>query len=54
VRLPVPARRGCGIEPGNRVLLAADPAIGLLVVHPLASLDAMVAGRHAAALDGAA
>ncbi|MCI0688888.1 MAG: hypothetical protein L0Y54_16900, partial [Sporichthyaceae bacterium] len=43
-RVPLPARvrRGCGIEPGDRVLLAAEPADGVLTVHPLASLDAML------------
>jgi hypothetical protein len=43
-RLPLPAhlRRGCGIEPGDRVLLAAEPAHGVLTIHPTASLDAML------------
>ena len=40
--LPVHLRRGCGIEPGDRVLLAAEPAEGVLTIHPLASLDAML------------
>jgi bifunctional DNA-binding transcriptional regulator/antitoxin component of YhaV-PrlF toxin-antitoxin module len=46
VRLPAPLRRACGIEEGNRVLLAAEPTVGVLVVHPLASLDAIVSDSH--------
>ncbi|MGC9670899.1 hypothetical protein ACNTMW_30680 [Planosporangium sp. 12N6] len=34
LRLPVTARRWCGPAAGDRVLLAADPADGLLVVYP--------------------
>ncbi|MEA2733374.1 MAG: hypothetical protein QOF70_7849 [Acetobacteraceae bacterium] len=44
VHLPAAARHACRIAAGDRVLLAAEPADGLLVVHPLATLDAMVAG----------
>jgi bifunctional DNA-binding transcriptional regulator/antitoxin component of YhaV-PrlF toxin-antitoxin module len=43
VHLPAAARRACRIIPGDRVLLAAEPADGILLVHPLATLDAMVA-----------
>jgi hypothetical protein len=32
------------IEPGDRVLLAAEPDEGLVVVHPPAGLDAMLNG----------
>jgi hypothetical protein len=46
VRLPVTIRRWCGLEPGCRVLLVADPAEGRLVVHPAAALDAMVSRHH--------
>jgi hypothetical protein len=42
VLLPAQLRCTVGIEPGDRVLLAAEPADGLLVVHPPASLDAML------------
>jgi hypothetical protein len=43
-RLPLPAylRRSSGIEPGDSVLLAAEPADGVLAIHPLASLDALL------------
>jgi bifunctional DNA-binding transcriptional regulator/antitoxin component of YhaV-PrlF toxin-antitoxin module len=44
VHLPAAARHACGIRPGDRVLLAAEPAESVLVVHPLAALDAMVSG----------
>jgi hypothetical protein len=52
LRLPAPARRRCGLDAGDRVLLVADPNAGLLVVHPPAALDAMVGWLHAAALGG--
>jgi hypothetical protein len=42
VHLPAAARHACGITPGDRILLAAEPANGVLVVRPLAALDAMV------------
>jgi bifunctional DNA-binding transcriptional regulator/antitoxin component of YhaV-PrlF toxin-antitoxin module len=35
VHLPAAARHACRITPGDRVLLAAEPADGVLVVHPL-------------------
>jgi hypothetical protein len=52
VRLPAAVRHWCGLAAGDRVLLVAEPADGLLVVHPPASLDAMVARAHAAVLGG--
>ena len=49
--LPAPARALTGIGPDQRVLVTADPARGLLVVHPeavvarlLATLDAELWG----------
>jgi hypothetical protein len=50
--LPATVRRWCGLTSGDRVLLAADPARGLLVVHPPAALDVMIAQYHAAVLGG--
>jgi len=41
-------RRRCGLRPGEQVLVAADPNHDVLVVHPLAALDAMVIAFHAA------
>jgi hypothetical protein len=52
LRLPATVRHWCGLVPGDRVLLAADPADGLLVVHPLAALDAMITQLHASVLGG--
>jgi hypothetical protein len=52
LRLPAPVRHCCGLVPGDRVLLAADPERDLLVVHPPAALDAMLAQRHAGLLGG--
>ncbi|WP_236619245.1 AbrB/MazE/SpoVT family DNA-binding domain-containing protein [Micromonospora sp. L5] len=52
VRLPAVVRQWCGLTAGDRVLLAADPAAGRLVLHPPASLDAVVARVHAEALGG--
>jgi hypothetical protein len=39
LRLPVGLRRSCGLETGERVLLAADREDGVLLVYPLAVLD---------------
>ncbi|GAA4855413.1 hypothetical protein GCM10025787_44300 [Saccharopolyspora rosea] len=47
VPLPIAVRRWCGLQPGDRVLLAAAPEKQLLVVHTMAALDAMVAAFHA-------
>lgn len=42
--LPLPAavRRWCGLNPGDRLLLAAAPDPGLLLIHTMRALDAMV------------
>jgi bifunctional DNA-binding transcriptional regulator/antitoxin component of YhaV-PrlF toxin-antitoxin module len=47
VRLPATVRHWCGVETGDRVLLAAEPTEGVLVVHPPAGLDTMLARLHA-------
>lgn len=47
LHLPVAARRWCELAAGERVLLAAYPQGGLLVVHPPAVLDAVVDRVHA-------
>jgi hypothetical protein len=52
LRLPAAVRHCCGLLPGDRVLLAADPQRGLLIVHPPAALDDLLASRHAGLLDG--
>jgi bifunctional DNA-binding transcriptional regulator/antitoxin component of YhaV-PrlF toxin-antitoxin module len=43
LRLPASVRRCCGLSPGDRVLLAADAARGVLAVYPPAALDALLA-----------
>ncbi len=43
LRLPAPVRRWCALVAGDRVLLAAEPDLGRLVVYPLAALDAVLA-----------
>lgn len=52
LRLPATARRWCGLGAGDRVLLAAEPDQGRLVVHPPAALDVMVGWLHGCALGG--
>ncbi|MEV0131364.1 hypothetical protein AB0H83_23235 [Dactylosporangium sp. NPDC050688] len=44
VRIPVTARQCCRLLLGDRVLLAADPVNGLLVVHPPVVLEELVDG----------
>jgi hypothetical protein len=44
--LPSAVRRRCGLRPGEQVLLAADPDLDVLVVHPLAALDSMILAFH--------
>jgi hypothetical protein len=39
LRLPAPLRHRCGLVPGDRVLLAADPDRSRLTVYPPAALD---------------
>jgi bifunctional DNA-binding transcriptional regulator/antitoxin component of YhaV-PrlF toxin-antitoxin module len=50
--LPAPVRHWCGLAPGDRVLLVADPGAGWLVVHPPAAVDAMVGAAHEAVWGG--
>jgi hypothetical protein len=56
VRIPATIRHWCGLAAGNRLLLAADPAVGRLVVYPPDALDRVTAALDAAASagDGAA
>ena len=56
VRLPGTIRHWCGLAGGDRLLLAADPVLGRLVVYPPVALDRVTAALDAAALvgDGAA
>jgi hypothetical protein len=52
LRVPAPLRHRCSLEPGDRVLLAADPRQGQLVVYPPAALDALIARQAADSLEG--
>ncbi len=52
LKLPLTVRRWCRIATGDKVLLAADHAVGVLVVHPVAALHALLADIHAAAVRG--
>ena len=46
LRIPALLRHRCGLEPGDRVLLAADPHQRQLVAYPPGALDALI-GRQA-------
>lgn len=52
--LPAAVRRWCSLKAGDRLLLAADPAAGVLVGHCFAVLDQLLADVHAAAVGGEA
>jgi hypothetical protein len=52
LRLPAAVRHCCGLIPGDRVLLAADPRRDVLIVHSPAVLDDLLAARHAELLGG--
>lgn len=52
LRLPASVRHCCGLVPGDRVLLAANPQGDLLIVYPPATLDDLFAQRHAGLGDG--
>ena len=52
VFLPAAVRRWCGLEAGNQAFLAAAPEHGVLVVHTMATLDAMVVRHHATLAEG--
>jgi hypothetical protein len=52
LRLPATVRQWCALTTGDRVMLAAELDVGVLVVHPPAALDAMTAPIHAVVLGG--
>ena len=54
LHLPLAVRRWCRLVAGDRVLLAADRATGVLVAHPLAMLDRLLSDVQAAMEDGEA
>jgi hypothetical protein len=44
--IPSHARHPHGITPGDRVLIAAAPDHGLVIVYPLSALDEMISRYH--------
>lgn len=50
--VPVGIRRSCGIRTGDRVLLVAAPEFGFVLIHTMATLDAMVVNHHASMVAG--
>jgi hypothetical protein len=52
LRLPLAVRRWCRLAAGDRVLLAADRAMGVLRAYPPAALDRLLADARAAAAWG--
>jgi len=49
LRLPAAVRRSCGLEAGDRVLLAADRDRQTVVAYTMAALDAMIVAWHSSA-----
>jgi bifunctional DNA-binding transcriptional regulator/antitoxin component of YhaV-PrlF toxin-antitoxin module len=54
LRLPATVRHWCDLTPGCRLLLIADPDIGLLVIYPPAAVTAMATQYHALVMGGVA
>lgn len=46
--IPAAARRRYGIRPADRVLVAAAPDYGIVIVYPLSTLDEMITRYHSA------
>lgn len=46
IPLPVTARRWCHLQAGDRVLLAAAPDRGVLIVYTMSALDSMITAFH--------
>jgi len=51
-RLPLGLRRWCDLDAGSQVLAVAKPSEQCLVLHPMASLDAVIEALYAEVLDG--
>jgi hypothetical protein len=54
LRLPATVRHRLGLRAGDRVLLAANPAVARLACYPPATLDAVLAGFSTIASGGPA
>ena len=52
VAIPASVRHWCALSPGDRVLLAADPERGALVVYTTTTLDRLVLAYHATLFGG--
>jgi hypothetical protein len=48
LRLPLPIRRSCGLNGGDRLLLVAFPDRGLLLAYTTAAVNAMILAYHSA------
>jgi bifunctional DNA-binding transcriptional regulator/antitoxin component of YhaV-PrlF toxin-antitoxin module len=46
IRLPISLRIRCGIQVGDRVLLAATRELDLLLAYPLSTVERALAGLH--------
>ena len=46
--IPAAARRRYDIRPTDRLLIAAVPDYGIMIVYPLPALDEMIASYHSA------
>ncbi|WP_175496852.1 hypothetical protein [Actinopolyspora alba] len=48
--MPIPSllRERCAIRPGDRVMLAGSAEYGVLIVHTMSTVEAMLAQHHAA------
>jgi hypothetical protein len=52
LRLPAPLRHRCGLQAGDRILLAADPDRSRLAVCPPAALDTLLPQQSTATTGG--
>jgi hypothetical protein len=52
LRLPAALRRRCGLNAGDRVLLAADPQRSRLAVYPPAALDILLPQQSTGTIGG--
>ncbi|MCA1191997.1 AbrB/MazE/SpoVT family DNA-binding domain-containing protein [Saccharopolyspora sp. 6V] len=52
LRLPAAVRHWCALQPGQRVLLAAEPGHDALAVHTMPVIDALLTEPHARMFGG--
>jgi bifunctional DNA-binding transcriptional regulator/antitoxin component of YhaV-PrlF toxin-antitoxin module len=46
ILIPLTARRQCGVEVGDDVLVAAAPEFGIAIIYPLSAVDDMISRYH--------